>query len=131
MYWNLCGTMRFWGQLTLYLRILQRREHVVELFDTIRSYVLGLPDLAKFAIVIAVIVGIPPLARRVRIPEMVGLLLFGVILGPHVLEFFGTKPPIADFFAELGKLLLMFSVGLEIDVDQFGNITDESRSSSE
>ena len=126
MYWNLCGTMRFWGNLHSIYGILQCREHVVELFDTIRSYVLGLPDLAKFAIVIAVIVGIPPLARRVRIPEMIGLLLFGVILGPHVLEFFGTKPPIADFFAELGKLLLMFSVGLEIDVDQFG--TSQTRS---
>jgi Kef-type K+ transport system membrane component KefB len=87
--------------------------------DAVRSHVLSLPDLAKFAIVIAVMVGIPPLARRIRIPEMVGLLLFGVILGPHVLEFFGTNRPIADFFAELGKLLLMFSAGLEIDVGLF------------
>lgn len=38
---------------------------------------------------------------------------------PHVLEFFGTNRPIADFFAEIGKLLLMFSAGLEIDVAQF------------
>jgi hypothetical protein len=45
---------------------------------------------------------------------MVGLLLFGVILGPHVLGFFGEHRPIADFFAELGILLLMFSAGLEI-----------------
>jgi Kef-type K+ transport system membrane component KefB len=94
-------------------------EPVVEFFDHLRSYVLGLPDLAKFAIVIAVIVGTPPLARYVRMPAMVGLLLCGVILGPHVLEFFGTKAPIADFFAELGKLLLMFSAGLEIDVGLF------------
>jgi predicted Kef-type K+ transport protein len=43
---------------------------------------------------------------------MVGLLLFGVLLGPHVLGFFGEQQPIADFFAELGKLLLMFSAGL-------------------
>jgi Kef-type K+ transport system membrane component KefB len=40
---------------------------------------------------------------------MIGLLLFGVQLGSHGLEFFGTQRPIADFFAELGKLLLMFS----------------------
>ena len=87
--------------------------------DAVRSHILGLPDLAKFALVLAVMVGIPPLARRIHIPEMVGLLLFGVILGPHVLEFFGTNRPIADFFAELGKLLLMFSAGLEIDVGLF------------
>ena len=89
------------------------------LLDTLRDHVLVLPDLAKFAVVIAVIVGIPPIARCVRLPEMIGLLLFGILLGPHGLEFFGTQRPIADFFAELGKLLLMFSVGLEIDVGQF------------
>ena len=48
-----------------------------------------LPPLAKFAIAIAVIAGVPPLARRAGLPEMVGLLLFGVVLGPHVLGFFG------------------------------------------
>ena len=89
------------------------------MLDTIRSHVLALPDLAKFAFVVAVIVGVPSLARRLRVPEMVGLLLFGVLLGPHVLEFFGTDRPIADFFAEIGKLLLMFSAGLEIDMAQF------------
>jgi Na+:H+ antiporter len=44
---------------------------------------------------------------------MVGLLLFGVALWPHVLGFIGEHRPIANFFAELGKLLLMFSAGLE------------------
>ena len=52
-------------------------------------------------------------------PAMVGLLLFGVLLGPHVLGFFGEHRPIADFFAELGKVLLMFSAGLEIDIALF------------
>jgi Kef-type K+ transport system membrane component KefB len=91
----------------------------MELVDALRSYVLALPPLAKFAIAMAVIVGVPPLARRVRLPEMVGLLLFGVVLGPHVLGLFGENRPIANFFAELGKLLLMFSAGLEIDVALF------------
>ena len=50
---------------------------------------------------------------------MVGLLLFGVVLGPHVLGVFGENRPIADFFGELGKLLLMFSAGLEIDIALF------------
>jgi Kef-type K+ transport system membrane component KefB len=68
---------------------------------------------------IAIMVGIPPLAQRLKIPAMVGLLLFGVILGPHVLELFGDNHPVANFFAELGKLLLMFSAGLEVDVALF------------
>ncbi|MGA7391586.1 MAG: cation:proton antiporter, partial [Terrimicrobiaceae bacterium] len=61
----------------------------MELFDALRSQMLALPPLAKFAIAIAVTVGVPPLSRRVGLPEMVGLLLFGVVLGPHVLGFFG------------------------------------------
>ena len=91
----------------------------MNLLDAIRSHVLALPDLAKFAVIIAAIVGVPRLAARIGLPPMVGLLLFGVILGPHVLGFFGEHRPIADFFAELGILLLMFSAGLEIDIALF------------
>jgi Kef-type K+ transport system membrane component KefB len=91
----------------------------VNLLDAIRSHVLALPDLAKFAVIIAAIVGVPRLAARIGLPPMVGLLLFGVILGPHVLGFFGEHRPIADFFAQLGILLLMFSAGLEIDIALF------------
>ena len=98
----------------------------MDLLETLRSHVLALPDLAKFAIVLLVIAAIPMAARRVRLPEMVGLLLFGVLLGPHVLGFFGTDRPIADFFAELGKLLLMFAAGLEIDVDLFRKVQARS-----
>ena len=91
----------------------------MDLLDAIRSHVLALQDLAKFAVIVAVIVGVPRQAARIRLPAMVGLLLFGVALGPHVLGFFGEHRPIADFFAELGKLLLMFSAGLEIDIALF------------
>jgi Kef-type K+ transport system membrane component KefB len=91
----------------------------VDVLDAIRSHVLALPDLAKFAVIIAAIVGVPRLAVRIGLPPMVGLLLFGVALGPHVLGFFGEFRPIADFFSELGKLLLMFSAGLEIDIALF------------
>jgi Kef-type K+ transport system membrane component KefB len=98
----------------------------MELLDAVRSHVMALPDLAKFAFVVAVMVGVPPLARLVKLPVPVGLLLFGVILGPHVLGFFGEDRPIANFFAELGKLLLMFSAGLEIDVGLFRRVQSRS-----
>lgn len=87
--------------------------------EWLRLHALALPDLAKFALGMAIIVGIPPLSRRIRLPSVVGLLLCGVIIGPHGLGFFSEKAPIADFFADLGKLLLMFFAGLEIDLEQF------------
>ena len=48
-----------------------------------------------------------------------GLLLSGVLIGPHVLGHLGETTPIADFFSDLGKLLLMFFAGLEIDLALF------------
>jgi Kef-type K+ transport system membrane component KefB len=83
------------------------------LLDAIRSHVLALPDLVKFAIVIAIMAGVPRLAVRIRLPAMVGLLLFGVALGAHVLGSSADRPG-ADFYAGPGKLLPLFSAGLEI-----------------
>jgi Kef-type K+ transport system membrane component KefB len=88
-------------------------------WEWLHSQALSLPHLAKFALGMAIIVGIPPLSRRARLPAVAGLLLCGVVIGPHVLGLFGEHAPVADFFAELGKLLLMFFAGLEIDIAQF------------
>ena len=49
--------------------------------DALRPHLLALPSMAKFAIVIAIIVGVPALARRLRVPELIGLLAFGVLWG--------------------------------------------------
>jgi Kef-type K+ transport system membrane component KefB len=92
---------------------------MAETFEFVRAHALMLPPLAKFAVGMAIIVGVPALSKRLRLPAVVGLLLSGVVLGPHVLDVFGDKRPIADFFADLGKLLLMFFAGLEIDLALF------------
>jgi Kef-type K+ transport system membrane component KefB len=75
--------------------------------------------VAKFAIALAIIVCVPRLSRRARLPAVVGFLLSGIAIGPHGLDVIGTNRPIADFFADLGKLLLMFCAGLEIDLALF------------
>src|SRR5271166_6431476 len=91
----------------------------MEILEWIRSHALALPNLAKFALAMAILVGVPPLSRRLRLPPVVGLLLCGVVIGSHVLGVFAVHPSIADFFADLGKLLLMFFAGLEIDLALF------------
>jgi Kef-type K+ transport system membrane component KefB len=92
---------------------------VHSILESLRSNALDLPRLAKFAIGMAIIVAVPPLFRRIRLPEVVGLLLAGIVLGPYVLDLFGTERPIADFLADIGKLLLMFFAGLETDLALF------------
>jgi len=95
-------------------------------WEWLRSHDVSLPPLAKFAVAMAIIVGIPPLCRRARLPTVVGLLLCGVVLGPYVLELAGERTPVADFFAQLGRLLLMFFAGLEIDLAQFRRAQNKS-----
>jgi len=87
--------------------------------ELLRADALALPNLAKFAVAMAIVVGIPPLSRRVGLPAVVGLLLVGVVAGPHCLGLFGENRPIGDLFADLGKLLLMFFAGLEMDLALF------------
>jgi len=91
----------------------------MELLDTFRSHAVALPNLAKFAIVMAIIACAPALARRVRIPELVGLVAFGILLGPYVLDVAPQNHPIVQFFGDLGRLLLMFGAGLEININLF------------
>jgi Kef-type K+ transport system membrane component KefB len=91
----------------------------MEWLDALRSHAVALPNLAKFAIVMAIIACAPALARRIRIPELVGLLAFGVLIGPYVLDIAPVNHPIVQFFGDLGRLLLMFTAGLEIEIDLF------------
>ena len=91
----------------------------MDVLDFIRSHAAALPDLVKFALAMAIIVGIPALSRRLRIPGVVGLLLTGVLIGPHGAGLFAEHHPVVDFLAELGKLLLMFCAGLEINLTLF------------
>jgi Kef-type K+ transport system membrane component KefB len=67
----------------------------------------------------AIFLLMPALCRRARMPAVVGLLLAGVVLGPSCLNALPKADPVAEFFSEVGKLLLMFFAGLEIDLSQF------------
>jgi Kef-type K+ transport system membrane component KefB len=81
--------------------------------------IVFLPVLVRFAIVMAICLLMPPLCRRIRIPTCVGLLCAGIVVGPNGLYLFPQEGPVASFMAQLGKLLIMFFAGLEIDLSQF------------
>src|SRR6516165_6773285 len=78
-----------------------------------------LPLMARFALAMAVILVVPSVCRKIHLPSVVGLLLAGVVFGPHGLHVGPKSHEVAHFFADVGKLLLMFFAGLEIDLVQF------------
>jgi Kef-type K+ transport system membrane component KefB len=87
--------------------------------DPSQEPLIHLPLLVRFALILAIFLLVPPFCRRIRVPAAVGLLLAGVALGPSGLHTLPNAAPVAEFFAEIGKLLLMFFAGLEIDLSQF------------
>ena len=87
--------------------------------ETVRTYLSHLSPLTRFIVGLSAVFIMPPLSRRLRLPSVIGLLFAGIILGPFVLDIFGKERPTADFFADLGKLLLMFFAGLEVDLNLF------------
>jgi CPA2 family monovalent cation:H+ antiporter-2 len=62
------------------------------------------------AIVLAFLFGL--VARRLKLPPIVGYLLAGIAIGPYTPGFVGD-PAIAPQLAEIGVILLMFGVGLK------------------
>ena len=94
--------------------------------EWLRTHALALPLLVKFALGLALIVIVPQLCQRLRLPAVVGLLLSGALIGPYGLEIFGHTRPIIDFFGEIGKILLMFMAGLEIDLPLFRRVQRKS-----
>ncbi len=56
--------------------------------------------------------------HRIKIPSIVGFLLAGIMLGPHGLGFIQDTNTIQTF-AEIGVILLLFSIGLEFSLSRF------------
>jgi Na+:H+ antiporter len=94
--------------------------------EWLRSHALALPLLVKFGVALGLIVIVPQVCRRLHVPPVVGLLLSGVLFGPYGIEVIGKTRPIADFLGELGKILLMFMAGLEIDLALFKRVQRKS-----
>lgn len=69
-------------------------------------------------IVVVCAVGVCILFHRLRIPSILGYLLAGVLVGPHL---FGDAslvkdPEVVHELAELGVIFLMFYIGMEFDL---------------
>ncbi len=79
-----------------------------------------------FTVLLAVILVIPPVFERLRLPGLVGLLLAGVILGPNGFHLLQHESDTIKLLSGIGKVYLMFVAGLEIDLSQFRKTRNRS-----
>jgi len=56
-------------------------------------------------------------AKRLGLPQVVGALIAGLVLGPTLLNLVHESPYI-DTMAELGVIVIMFTAGMETDIKQ-------------
>lgn len=56
-----------------------------------------------------------PLAKRLGLGSVLGYLIGGVIVGPHVLGFIGQEREDIMHFAEFGVVMMLFLIGLELE----------------
>ncbi len=75
--------------------------------------------LTQLAIGLAMVLWLPRLMERLRVPGVLGFILAGIILGPGLTDVLRPDSESILLWAELGKLLFMFFVGFEIDLHQF------------
>ena len=78
-----------------------------------------------FGIVLLVILAVPMLFTRLRIPGIIGLILSGMILGPSGFNIIASKGSI-ELLGTVGLMYLMFLAGLELDMHTFAQSRKKS-----
>lgn len=71
-----------------------------------------------FSVILFIILLAPILLKRLKIPGIIGLIISGIIIGPHGL-FLIEKNSAVDLFSTIGLLYIMFIAGLELDLGEF------------
>ncbi len=71
-----------------------------------------------FAIILFIILLSPILLRKLRIPGIIGLIISGVIIGPHGINLLEQNSAV-KLFSTIGLLYIMFIAGLELDLKEF------------
>src|SRR5919112_3431797 len=71
-----------------------------------------------FSLVLFIILFAPLLLNKLKIPHIIGLIVAGVIIGPYGFNLLLRDSSIV-LFGTVGLLYIMFTAGLEIDLEEF------------
>lgn len=77
---------------------------------------MELSILIDIVIIFAFSTAVNYLFTRIKIPTIIGYLLTGIVIGPSLLGIM-RSPHDIEFMAELGVIILMFTIGLEFSLN--------------
>lgn len=84
------------------------------MFSSLLKFPLTDPVLI-FSVILFIILLAPIILHRFKIPDLIGLILAGALIGPNGLSIIARDSSI-ELFGKVGLLYIMFIAGLEIDL---------------
>ena len=76
---------------------------------------MGFDILKDIAIIFALSTFVNFIFTKIKVPSIIGYLLTGIVVGPHLLGLIHSPHEI-EIMAEIGVILLMFTIGLEFSL---------------
>ncbi|MDY6898821.1 MAG: cation:proton antiporter [Cyanobacteriota bacterium] len=74
--------------------------------------------IIPFVILLVVILVVPIVFERLRLPGLIGLILSGILIGQSDSDLFKIDPTVWKILSNIGLAYLLFVAGLEVDLEQ-------------
>ncbi len=87
------------------------------MFESLQGFFEGASMMMRFVFSFSILLLAPRLFLKLRLPGVLGLIAAGIAFGPKGLHLFKENGQVLMTFAFLGKLLLLFFSGLDIELD--------------
>lgn len=85
--------------------------------EMVRDFFDESSPMVRLVVALSLILLAPRLFQKFKLPGILGLIFAGLVFGPNGLHLFKENGQILILFATLGKLLLLFFSGLDIELD--------------
>ena len=95
---------------------------ITYLFALAKAAMTDMPIFMRFMIGLVLFLVVPGISERFKIPGMVGLIMVGILVGPHGIDIWPDNPVMMTVLSEMGVLLVLFYAGLEIDLAVFKRV---------
>lgn len=85
--------------------------------ESVQNIFEGSSMMMRFVLTFSIVLLAPRLFQKMKLPGVLGLIAAGIIFGPKGLHLLKENGAVLMAFAFLGKLLLLFFSGLDIELD--------------